>query len=108
MKLKCNFLQVAVQSCDNIFYLNQRVVSPILADTLYWYLSVGVVITVVMTHSDQLAVVRTRAGVSHLAGEEIRETLGIKTIDVVDGISLSCQGVDKHSCPSCDGSLGNL
>ena len=92
----------------HIFYLNQRVVCSILADALYGDLSVGVVITVVMTHPDQLAVVRTGAGVPHLTGEEIGETLGIKAIDVIDGISLPCQGVDKHPCPSCDSSLGNL
>ena len=91
-----------------IFYLNQRVVCSILADALYGYLSVGVVVAVVVAHPDQLAVVGTGTGVSHLAGEEIGETLGIKTIDVIDGISLPCQGVDKHPCPSCDSSLGNL
>ena len=90
------------------FYLNQRVVCSILADALYGDLGVGVVVAVVVAHSHQLAVVGTGGRVAHLAGEEIGETLGIKTIDVIDGISLPCQGVDKHPCPSCDGSLGNL
>ena len=48
-----------------IFYLNQRVVCPILADTLYGDLSVGVVVTVIVAHPHQLAVVGAGTGVSH-------------------------------------------
>ena len=89
-------------------YLDQGVVCAVLADTLYGDLSVRVVVAVVVADPDQLAVVGTRAGVSHLTGEEVRESLRIKAVDVVDGVSLPGKGVDKHPRPSSDGSLGNL
>ena len=89
-------------------YLDQRVVSTVLADTLDRYLGVGVVVAVVMADPHQLAVVGAGAGVSHLAGEEVGETLGLEPVDVVDGISLPGQRVDEHPSAGSDGSLGNL
>ena len=61
-----------------------------------------------MAHTHQLAVVRTWACLLHLGGEEIGETLAIKTIDVIDWIALSRQGVHEHSGTRRHRSLSNL
>ena len=89
-------------------YLDQWVISPILSQTLYWYFCVTVVIAVVMTDPDQLAVVGRGRGVTHLAGQEVGETLGCKPVNVINWVSFPCQRVDKHPCSSGDSSLCNL
>ena len=61
-----------------------------------------------MANPYQFAVVRTRARLLHLGCEKVGETFAIKTIDVIDWVAFSCQGVHKHSCASSDCRLSNL
>ena len=68
-----------------------------------WYLDVRKIITKLRKGAN-----RAGAGVSHLAGQEVRETLRLKSVDVVDGISLPSQRVDEHPGPGSDGGLSNL
>ena len=77
-------------------------------DALNWNLCVAVVIAVIMANPYQFTVVRTWARLLHLGCEKVGETFAIKTIDVIDWVAFSCQGVHKHSCASSDCRLSNL
>ena len=44
----------------------------------------------------------------HLRGQEVGETLGGKPVNVVDGVTLPGQRVDKHPSASGDSGLCNL
>ena len=50
----------------------------------------------------------TRIGLLHLSCQEVGEPLWGEPVNVVDGVTLSRQGVDKHPGASGDGSLGDF
>ena len=89
-------------------YLDEGVVGAVPALALDGDLGVAVVVAVVMADPDKLAVVGRGRGVAHLRGQEVGETLGGEPVDVVDGVSLPGQRVDKHSSPGSDSGLCNL
>ena len=89
-------------------YLDQGVVCAVSALALDGDLGVAVVVAVIMAHPDQLAVVGRGRGVPHLRGQEVGEALRGKPVNVVDGVTLPGQRVDKHPSSRGDSGLCNL
>ena len=89
--------------------LHQIVSRPVLRHALQRHLRVRVIVSIVLADADQFGDVGRIVGrFPHLRREEVGETLGRETVNVVDGVTIATQRVDRNPSPRRHFHFGDL